>query len=332
MKAEDFKKYKSVEEIYRDIQSVKIQGATNVAIATFEGLKLYLKKNEDELEGLDNNQVTEQILEKANYLATARRNEPLAKNGVRFIFSRLNERRGLEKVNGAGSIVDYVAELADEYLELISQAKERIIANSAQVFSEYEKLNGKRVEGIMTHCHSSTAESVIINYTSNFPDTKVVCTETRPLYQGRKTAANLVKAGIDTSMVVDSAAEAFIIEKGSFPVEMVFIGADQITPEGDAINKIGSWGIALAAYSDSDPIYVVSSLLKIDLSTPRDNIVIEMRDASEVWPEAPKGLKLVNPAFELIHSKFIAGYITEFGVLASDMVEFVAREKYPWLN
>ncbi|MBD3329573.1 hypothetical protein GF357_03705 [Candidatus Dojkabacteria bacterium] len=327
----DFEKYNSIEEIYRDIRDVKIQGATNVAIATFEGLKIYLHKEEDELEDLDNKQLVKRILEKANYLATARENEPLAKNGVKYIFSGLNEKFGMVKANRAESIIEFVRDLADEYLKLIADAKQRIIASSAQVFAVYEKLNGKRVEGIMTHCHSSTAESVIINYAGNFPDTKVVCTETRPLYQGRKTAKNLVKAGIDTSMVVDSAAEAFIIEKGSFPVEIVFIGADQITPEGDAINKIGSWGIALAAYADSDPIYVVSSLLKIDLSVPRDNIVIEMRDASEVWPEAPKGLKLVNPAFELINSRFIAGFITEFGIIHPDDVDFVAREKYSWL-
>ena len=162
-------------------------------------------------------------------------------------------------------------------------------------------------------------------------DLKAVCTETRPLYQGRITATNLLKMGVKTTLIADSAAESYVIGKGHFPVDVIFIGADEITVHGEAIKKIGSWGIALASYYASKPIYVVTSILKVEPETAHKPVEIEIREDKELWPEAPEGLDMHNPAFELINKQFITGYLTEFGVIKPEDMVGVLREKYGWV-
>ena len=315
----DFSKYKKVEEIVEDIKSIEIQGATNVAIATFEGIKLFIRN-------YDKKVVTyETFLEDLNrigyQLAFARENEPLAKNGLKFVLRNLITRNpGLRDVN---ECKEKVYDLCDEFLDLIKNAKEKIIENSADVMND--------VDEVFTHCHSSTAVSIIKKHSERVKDLKAVCTETRPLYQGRITARRLNEAGISTTLIVDSAAESFIIDKGTHPVDMVFLGADEITMRGDAINKIGSWGIALASYFVSKPLYIVTPILKIEVETAYRPVEIEYRTSKEIWEDAPEGLNMVNPSFEKINGEFITGYITELGVIKPEEIGKVIQKEFQWL-
>ncbi|MCA9376623.1 hypothetical protein H6762_02345 [Candidatus Nomurabacteria bacterium] len=318
MSSLDFSKYTSVEQVIKDIKEIKIQGATNVALATFEGLKLFLSQYPSDKPYheflLD--------LEKTGYiLANARPNEPLAKNGVKFVMNMIRIKHpGMDDTATAISKVD---ELVAEYLLFIQQAKDKIVENSTAI------LGG--VDEVVTHCHSSTAEKIIINQSKRIDNFSAVCTETRPLFQGRITAKNLLDAGVDTTMIADSAVESFIIGRGVRNTDVVFIGCDEITIQGDTINKIGSWGVALAAYYASKPIYVVGSILKTDISTAYRPIEIEMRDARELWQDAPEGLKMVNPAFELVNRQLITGYITEIGILKPEEIQGAIQKEYQWL-
>lgn len=314
----DFSKYQSIDEIVADIKSIKIQGATNVAIATFEGIKLAVGK----WDGSSIDNLLKEVHDVGNLLATARPNEPLAINGLKYVdyMSKVNK----SKFNSPQLAESEILRYCDDYLGLIKGAKEKIVEKSAEVVKE--------VDEVLTHCHSSTAERVIEGINKrNKGDLKVVCTETRPLYQGRITAKNLVDMGIDTTMIADSAAESYIIDKGHFPVDVVFIGADEITVQGDAVNKIGSWGIALSAYFASKPVYVITSILKVNPETAHRPVEVEIREANELWPEAPEGLKMYNPAFEIINRQFITGYLTEFGLVKPEEIVKVLRENYGWV-
>lgn len=314
----DISKYSSIEEIIADIKSVKIQGATNVARATFEGLRFFLRNHNKTVSFHDFMKEFEAV---GNSLAFARNNEPLAKNGVKYVVTMMKiNNPGLEDVEVAKK---KLLEICDTYADLIVGAKKRIIEKNAGVLG-YSS-------GIFTHCHSSTSESLIIDHVKKQPKTKVICTETRPLFQGRITAVNLVAAGVDTTLIADSGAASVIIGRGTFPVDAVLIGADEITLNGDAINKVGSWGIALAAYYASKPVYVVSSVLKTDVSTVYEKPKIEMREGREIWPEAPLGLKIANPAFDYIDAKFITGYLTEDGLIKPEDIVKVIRDNYEWL-
>ncbi|KKP65508.1 MAG: Methylthioribose-1-phosphate isomerase, partial [candidate division WS6 bacterium GW2011_GWE1_34_7] len=129
----------------------------------------------------------------------------------------------------------------------------------------------------------------------------------------------------------DSAAESFIIGRGSVPIDAVFIGCDQITLDGYCINKIGSWGIGMAAYYTSKPLYVVSPLLKVDPKMKVQDISIEIREDDELWGDAPKELKMFNPAFEIVDAKLITGFMTEFGIIKPSEIHDIIKAKYTWL-
>jgi len=354
--------YVNIDDIINDIKSIKIQGATNVAIATFMGLKLFVNQYNREVPL----EVFISDVQRAGIsIANARPNEPLAKNGVKFIINKLNRETGLingidplpqdsnEIFNKVSEIIQNTDDLSQNSLyqsssdeiyhvkDLIS-AKKRVlelcedyithIKNAKQKIIEYASPVLKNIKSILTHCHSSTSEKIIINQSKNIAGFKVACTETRPLFQGRITAKNLADAGLDVTFLTDSAAPGFIAGKGSFPIDAVFIGADQMTINGDAINKVGSWSIASAAIAAGKPVYIVTSILKLDLTTAYKPIEIEMRSGKEIWEEAPDGVTVYNPSFELIESKYITGYLTEIGVISPSELTHSAQKTYYWLT
>ncbi len=301
----------------QDIIAIKIQGATNVAIATFNALQEWLKSSE--INDFDTLLAKYEFY--ANLLANARPNEPLAKNGVRFVMYHIKVERVKERTVDA--LKQKLLELSNRYLDLIAKSKDQIVKKGVEII--------KDTKLIFTHCHSSTVERLIIGADKVLKKT-VVATETRPLFQGHITVRNLLKAGVDTIMIVDSAAPYFIKDDSFLPVDVVLIGADEITVFGDAINKVGSFAIGLSGYYSAKPVYVVSPSLKIDLSTIYRTVKLELRDPTEVWKDAPKGLRIINPAFDVVPREFIAGFITEFGLVKPEELEKVVRENYQWLS
>jgi ribose 1,5-bisphosphate isomerase len=307
---------KEIEKIYSDIKKLNVQGATNVAIATLEGMKVALNLNYRDPEGF-----IDSILEVGRYLAYARPNEPLAQNAVLYI-QYLFEERAIYRFP-IEEEKQLIIKLCDEFLEQISDEKKKILELNVPKLSQ--------IDHILTHCHSSTAVSLIKGIAQGDEKFTAVCTETRPRYQGRKTAKELVGANIDTTLIADSAAESFVIGRGSKTVSAVFIGCDAITMRGHCINKIGSWGIGMAAHQSGKPLYVVTPLLKIDHDSAYNEIEIEIREDRELWTDAPENLELYNPAFELVDANLITGFVTEFGILKPNEIANVVRKEFPWL-
>lgn len=166
---------------------------------------------------------------------------------------------------------------------------------------------------ILTHCHSTNVTSSLIYSHKKGKKFQVYLTESRPLFQGRKTAQELRKAGIKATMFVDSAINLALSGKEDKKANMVFIGADALLPKG-IINKIGSGTIARIAYDEKTPLYIIADSWKF--TTAR--IPIEQRPLNEVWDKAPKSLKIKNPAFEFVPKKLISGIISEYGLLKYD--------------
>lgn len=163
---------------------------------------------------------------------------------------------------------------------------------------------------IFTHCHSSTVTKALIFAKKRGKNFVVYNTETRPLYQGRKTARELKKAGIKLTMFVDSAARVAMKKtKNTKKVDLVLVGADAITDIG-VINKIGSGMFAVIAKKNKIPYYVVADSWKYSSK----NIKIEERDDDEVWDTKLK-INIRNPAFGIIEKKNITGIISELGKL-----------------
>jgi methylthioribose-1-phosphate isomerase len=181
--------------------------------------------------------------------------------------------------------------------------------------------------GVLTHCNAGalatagigTATAPIFTAHAQGRRLHVYVDETRPLLQGaRLTAWECRQAGVPFTLITDGMA-ASIMRRGL--IDVVFVGADRIAANGDVANKIGTYGVALAAAAHGIPFYVVAPVSTLDLGTPTgDAIPIEERGPEEV--RAIRGCRLVpedfpvtNPAFDVTPARFIAGIISEHGIV-----------------
>jgi ribose 1,5-bisphosphate isomerase len=232
------------------------------------------------------------------------------------LLSQLKEEKELDKAKKK------FLNACDKILTVIEEGEDKISRYASKIIKNHDK--------IFTHCHSSTVEKALILAREKGKIFEVYNTETRPLYQGRITAKNLLKAGINVTMVIDSSA-GFLISKYSgkeLMMTKVLIGCDAILKDGSVINKIGSFGIGLSAFYEKVPLYVAASLLKF---TPISWIKIEERSPKEIWRNAPKGLKIINFAFDIVPPKFIKGIICEKGLITPNQVKSAIIETYPWV-
>ena len=207
-----------------------------------------------------------------------RKTEPMLRNALRFA-ERYSVKEALEKIKKDG--------------ELIANFGKKLIKNNSRIF---------------THCHSSTVIDILREAKKDGKKFVVYNTETRPLFQGRKTARELSKFKIKVVTMVDSGARIALTKMGK--VNLMLIGADAILKD-KVINKIGSGMFAQIAYDNKIPVYVAAHTWKY---TPE--VEIEERGFYEVWRKLPKNVKVKNLAFESIPTKFIKGVICEKGVLS----------------
>jgi len=185
----------------------------------------------------------------------------------------------------------------------------------------------ERSGGVLTHCNAgalatggigtATAGMYVAHALGHV--FTVYCDETRPLLQGsRLTAWELNRAGIDAVVITDNMS-AQVMREGR--VDMVITGADRIAANGDAANKIGTYGLAILARHHGIPFYVAAPYSTFDLDMPAgDAIPIEQRGAEEITAgfgrrTAPRDIKTYNPAFDVTPASLITAIITDRGVI-----------------
>jgi methylthioribose-1-phosphate isomerase len=181
---------------------------------------------------------------------------------------------------------------------------------------------------VLTHCNAvalatggmGTALAPIYTLHEAGRRVAVVADETRPLLQGsRLTAWELRRAGIPVTVITDGMA-ASRLRRGD--ITCVFVGADRIAANGDVANKIGTYGLALAARAHGVPFYVAAPGSTVDLATPNGAAIpIEERAAAEVSamggrPTAPADAQVWNPAFDVTPAALISAIVTDRGVFA----------------
>jgi methylthioribose-1-phosphate isomerase len=172
---------------------------------------------------------------------------------------------------------------------------------------------------VLTHCNAGalatsgigTALAPVYAATAQGRRVTVFADETRPLRQGaRLTAWELARAGIDVTVLPDGAAASLL---ASGAVDLVIVGADRIAANGDTANKIGTYGVALAARAHGIPFYVAAPWSTVDPGTPDGAaITIEHRDAGELAP-LPPGVGAWNPAFDVTPRALVTGFLTDRG-------------------
>jgi methylthioribose-1-phosphate isomerase len=234
------------------------------------------------------------------------------------------------------------ANLRDSGLPL-AQIKERLLAEAHAMYSEdiaackaMGAFGGELLPdegGVLTHCNAGalatcgygTALGVIRSAVEQGKRIHVYADETRPFLQGaRLTAWELLADGIPTTVICDNMA-ASLMQAGK--IKAVVVGADRIAANGDVANKIGTYNVAILAKEHGIPFYVAAPWSTIDLATKTgDEIPIEERPQIEVTHHGgkqltPNGVGICNPAFDVTPAKYVAGIVTERGVLRAPYAE-----------
>jgi ribose 1,5-bisphosphate isomerase len=300
-----------VEAAAERIRGLQIQGARNVAIAAIRAMEALARQTKTRTK----REFLEELSKARQTLFASRETEPLMRNAVRLIVNQV-EKSSEKSVAKLSKMVSRASNL---FLQELDSSKDKIA-----------EIGAKRIRDgfvILTHCHSSTVTHLLSKAKRNGKDFEIICTETRPVFQGKITAKEMLNLGIRTTFVIDSATRYFMNQ-----VDLVLVGADAITSEGNVVNKIGTSMVALVAHEARTPFYVVSELLKFDPATMYgDYEGIEERSSDEIWKYAPKNLTIRNPAFDITRRDFIHGIICEEGIVSPHSIIEVMHRKYPWV-
>ena len=191
--------------------------------------------------------------------------------------------------------------------------------------------------GGLTHCNAGalatagqgTALSLMFDAAANGKKIHVYADETRPLLQGaRLTAWELQQRKIPVTVICDNMT-AQVMKEGR--IQAVVTGSDRIAANGDAANKIGTYGVALLAKAHGIPFYVAAPSSTFDLSLAHgDDIPIEIRDRDEVArgfgrQTVPDSVDVYNPAFDVTPAELITAIVTERGVIEKPTTARVAE-------
>jgi ribose 1,5-bisphosphate isomerase len=302
---------KETSRIIGDIKKLKVQGARNVAIAAMNALAIEAKKSKASTP----NSFYKQVAAAGELISISRPTEPMMRNSIdeakRFL--------SFESERKSATVTQLKKSLSTHIDSMILQ-----MGKDAAKLAEYGAKLIPDNAIIITHCHSSTVTGILKRAKKDGKTFTVISCETRPRYQGRITSAELAKAGIDVTLVVDGAANLFMKK-----ADMCLVGADSITSKGDLINKVGTSMLAHLAKIHDVSFFSAAELSKFSQHTIfGEREKIEERDSKEVWDKPAKGVKIRNPAFDVTASSYISGYITELGVIPPQSLLGVATQKF----
>ncbi|HVR17816.1 MAG TPA: S-methyl-5-thioribose-1-phosphate isomerase [Candidatus Limnocylindrales bacterium] len=238
------------------------------------------------------------------------------------LFWALGRMRQVYSENRSGGVDLVKRALKDEAQKIYREdiaANKQIGRNGASLL--------RNAKQIMTHCNAGalatagygTALGVIRALKESGKEFEVFVNETRPFLQGaRLTAWELKKEKIPATLITDSMA-GYLMQQGR--VDAVVVGCDRVAANGDVANKIGTYTIAVLARRHGIPFFVAGPTSSIDVNCASGkDIPIEQRDAKEVShifgkALAPKGMRVLNPAFDVTSQDLITAIITEKGVI-----------------
>lgn len=302
---------RDVETVWEAIEALRVRGAPAIGIAAAYGVCLGLQTTVDtSVEAF-----AERLTEVTEYLATSR---PTAVN-LFWSLSRMKRRAA-----------ELAGQVPLEALAALLEEARAIHSEDRRVCHAIGRHGAQLVEGgqsVLTHCNAGglataeygTALSVLFTAQDQGKDVHVFVDETRPLLQGaRLTAWELAQRGISATLICDSTAGQ-VMREGR--VQTVFTGADRIAANGDAANKIGTYGLAVLADAHGIPFYIAAPISTFDLSIASgDEIPIEQRSPDEIThgfgkQTAASGVDVYNPAFDVTPAHLIRGIITERGII-----------------
>ncbi len=305
-----FVRCNSADDIVRAIKAMQIRGAPALGVAAAMALAVTALRSRA--------RTWESLLHELERAANkVRRTRPTAAN--LFV--------GLDRVlEAARAAKGGIREVRDAVVLKVRRIAEEDVETNKRM-GEYGASLIKNGDVILTHCNTGalatvdygTALGAIRTAWAQGKRIKVIVTETRPQLQGaRLTAWELKREGIPVTVITDGMAGEVMRRR---MVNLVMVGADRITSNGDVVNKIGTYALAVLAKEHGIPFYSVAPTTTIDLSIPSgDRVKIEHRDPREVifvgkTRLVPKGVAVFNPAFDVTPSRLVTAIVTERGIV-----------------
>lgn len=299
------------ESVWDAIKKLKVRGAPAIGIAAAMGTIIGIRDIESE----DYEEFTSKLDNVLSYLGSSR---PTAVN----LFTSIERMKKTAVDNSKKTVKEIKKILFNEAIKIYNEDK-----ISCRKIGGYGAELIKDGMGILTHCNAGglatadygTALAVMFSAKEQGKKIHVFADETRPLLQGsRLTTWELMQAEIDVTLICDNMA-AYVMKKGK--IDCVIVGADRIALNGDAANKIGTYGLSILAKDHNIPFYVAAPVSTFDFKIKSgDEIPIEERGAEEITEgfgkrTAPIGVKVLNPAFDVTPACNITAIITEKGVI-----------------
>jgi methylthioribose-1-phosphate isomerase len=313
---EAYRDLETVEAVAEAIRTLRVRGAPLIGIAAAMGVAMEAGRVPSGRVGggAAGQQALKQISEACRLLAATR---PTAVN-LQWALDRMRRRAGR------------AAELGEDLAEALIDEANAIWEEDRAMCQRIGELGATVIPAGATVCTVCNAGALatggigtalapvyLLHEAGRTPH--VLVPETRPLLQGsRLTAWELNRAGVPCTVLAD-AMVASRLRLGD--VACVMVGADRIAANGDVANKIGTYGLALAARAHGIPFYVAAPSSTIDLETPEGSgIPIEQREAGEVagWRgtrTAPEGVGIWNPAFDVTPAELVTAIITDSGII-----------------
>lgn len=204
-----------------------------------------------------------------------------------------------------------IIETADNALDLFET---RLCDSAAKIADHvYGLIPGGEL--VFAYSFSSTVVSSLLNARSRGKYFRAVCTEARPSMEGRKLATMLAGAGMEVINTFDSAMGLILPQ-----CRVAFMGCDCVGRPG-IVNKVGSWLLALACREQGIPLYALAGTEKFVTDERFFEFEDHQRPGAEVWKDAPNGIAVINKQYEPIPFNWLAGVVTEHGILQEDNIE-----------
>lgn len=297
-------KLRKCEDVCQAIREMKIRGAPLIGAAAAYGLALTALHSRSKTTIM----MIRDLERSAKKLVETRPTGANLRWAVQRVMDKARASKDLDELRAL------VVKEADSIRDEDITSNIRIGKNGASLIQDGDT--------VLTHCNAGalatagygTALGVVRAAIEEGKKVRVVATETRPLLQGaRLTAYELASEHIPVTLITDGMV-GHVLQKGI--VNKVIVGADRVLRTGHVANKIGTYTISLAAKHHGIPFYVAAPLSTFDFEGSADSIIIEHRREEEVLRfcgkrVAPRGVRAINPAFDVTPPENVTAIITE---------------------
>ncbi|MCX7834366.1 MAG: S-methyl-5-thioribose-1-phosphate isomerase [Ignavibacteria bacterium] len=320
----------SSEDVITAIKNMTVRGAPVIGVAGAYGIYLAIK--EGIIKGYRGKELDSYTIKVSKKILSTRPTAINLKYSVErtleaYYFTELPEQKLLNVLN-----------TANQLLKTEEEASYKIGINGLRIIKNLFNKKKHKELNILTHCNAGwlacidygTALAPIYLAKTEGIKMHIWIEETRPRNQGaRLTAWELLHNGIKHTIITDNAG-GYVMQKGL--VDMVIVGSDRTTINGDVCNKIGTYKTALAAFDNKIPFYVALPISSFDLkiNNALKEIPIEERNSDEVkFIEGynkginkvlitPQKSKAKNFGFDITPARLVTALITDKGIIRPD--------------